>query len=70
LATKPEVQDKLRAEIVALLEKSPSPSYAEIEHMSYMNKFVKELLRLYSPGEYLPTHLSPSRPCIDPPNIN
>lgn len=47
LATKPEIQDRLRAEIVDTLKENPTPGYAEIERMPYMNNFVKEVIRVY-----------------------
>lgn len=46
----PEMQSRLRKEIShhALPE---SPSYAEIEGLSFLNNFTKEVLRFYPPGE-------------------
>ncbi|KAH8847789.1 hypothetical protein MCOR27_001908 [Pyricularia oryzae] len=50
LATNPRIQDRLRAEVEALLKESPCPSYSDIERMKYMHNFVREVLRLYSPA--------------------
>ncbi|KAL8377962.1 hypothetical protein RB595_008582 [Gaeumannomyces hyphopodioides] len=50
LATKPDIQDRLRAEIRTTLGETPTPGYAEIERMHYMDNFVKELIRVYSPA--------------------
>ncbi|TLD30520.1 hypothetical protein PspLS_02442 [Pyricularia sp. CBS 133598] len=50
LATHPRIQDRLRAEVEALLKESPRPSYSDIERMKYMHNFVREVLRLYSPA--------------------
>lgn len=52
LATKPEIQDRLRAEIVDTLKENPTPGYAEIERMPYMNNFVKEVIRVYGTGVF------------------
>ncbi|KAK0702076.1 cytochrome P450 [Lasiosphaeria miniovina] len=52
LATKPGVQDKIRAEISAVLATSANaePDLAEIERLHYLNNFCREVLRLFSPG--------------------
>ncbi|KAI0140269.1 cytochrome P450 3A5 [Pestalotiopsis sp. NC0098] len=49
-ATQQDVQDTLRAEILELLAKSPHPSFAEIEKLTYLNWFIKESLRVYPPA--------------------
>ncbi len=38
-ATKPDVQDKLRAEIMELLARKPIPDYSDVECMKYMQNF-------------------------------
>lgn len=50
-ATQQDVQDTLRAEILELLAKSPHPSFAEIDKLTYLNWFIKESLRVYPPGK-------------------
>ncbi|KAI1633896.1 cytochrome P450 [Biscogniauxia mediterranea] len=50
MATKHSIQDALRAEIQQLLDKSPHPTHDEIAGLPYLNNFLHEILRLYSPG--------------------
>lgn len=50
LATRPEIQDKLRDDITSLTGKSPDPSFSEIDALSYLDNFVNEILRVYPPG--------------------
>ncbi|KAK3687736.1 cytochrome P450 3A5 [Podospora appendiculata] len=50
LSTHPEVQEKLRREILDLLETSPTPGYSEIESLRYLHNFCREVLRLYAPA--------------------
>lgn len=53
LATRSDVQDRLKEEIASLFKGKPQdwqPSYEEIEHLSYVNNFLREILRCYSPG--------------------
>lgn len=52
LATQPRVQDKLRAEIVGLLQSNQgaNPSWADIEKLHYVNNFCKEVLRMHCPA--------------------
>ncbi|KAI1149903.1 cytochrome P450 3A5 [Nemania diffusa] len=50
LSTRHEIQDQLRAEIRALLEISPKPTYEEITGLPYLHNFVREVLRVYSPS--------------------
>lgn len=55
LATFPHVQDKLQDEIRGMFEGKPAgwePEFADIEHLAYLNNFVREILRVYSPGEH------------------
>jgi len=47
----PKTQTRLRGEILAMLARTPTPGYAEIESSRYLNNFCKEVLRLYCPGE-------------------
>lgn len=48
MARRPDVQDKLRAEIGQL--NGELADYDDIKNMSYLGAFVKETLRLYPPG--------------------
>ncbi|KAK4161030.1 cytochrome P450 [Cladorrhinum sp. PSN259] len=55
MATKPAIQDKLRAEILTLFEASDPnnktpPTMAQIESLPYLDCFLKEILRVYSPS--------------------
>ncbi|KAH7369330.1 cytochrome P450 3A13 [Plectosphaerella cucumerina] len=57
LATFPDAQAKLFAEIASLYVGQPSdwePDFADIEALPYLNNFVRELLRVYSPALFLP----------------
>ncbi|KAK3339637.1 cytochrome P450 [Lasiosphaeria hispida] len=46
----PDVQQRLRSEILALLEEAPIPSYSEIERPKYLDSFCKEVLRVWCPA--------------------
>jgi cytochrome P450 len=58
----PDMQDRLRAEILGMLDETPEPGYTEIESLRYLNNFCREVLRAYCPGKGLcqPTSLRPS----------
>ncbi|KAI1113714.1 cytochrome P450 3A5 [Nemania sp. NC0429] len=58
LSTRHEIQDLLRAEIVAFLKSDPTPTYEEITGLPYLNNFVREVLRLYSPSIMSPRQAS------------
>ena len=64
LATHPEIQDKLRVEIVEFLEntKGKTPQWAEIESLRYLNNFCREVLRRYGPCEPNPPSIRPWGP--------
>lgn len=47
LATRQDVQDRLRAELGAA---PPDASFAELDRLPYLDGFVKESMRVYSPG--------------------
>ncbi len=51
LATKPDIQEKLREEIIGFLGASAKRDYNAIESLYYLNNFCRELLRLYCPGK-------------------
>lgn len=46
LATRPDIQDRLRAELASV---SPDASFAELDRLSYLECFAKECMRVYSP---------------------
>ncbi|KAI1305726.1 cytochrome P450 3A5 [Xylaria venustula] len=50
LATRHEIQERLRAEIVVFLERVSQPTYEEINGLPYIHNFVREVLRVYSPS--------------------
>ncbi|KAK2758885.1 cytochrome p450 [Colletotrichum kahawae] len=50
LAQHPEVQDKVRKEIVDLLEHTPNPSYMDLQNLPYLENVLEENLRLFAPG--------------------
>ncbi|KAF9873905.1 cytochrome P450 [Colletotrichum karsti] len=57
LATMPHVQERLKEEIGELCAGKPrdwDPSYEEVEHLTYVNNFLRETLRYYSPAIFLP----------------
>lgn len=51
LATRPEIQNKLRDEVVKALGTVGVPTYADIEKLHYMKNFLQEVARVYSPGK-------------------
>ncbi|OHE92555.1 cytochrome P450 [Colletotrichum orchidophilum] len=57
LATEAKVQERLKEEVLSLCagkSQDWNPDYEEIEHLVYVNNFLKEMLRFYSPGIFLP----------------
>ncbi|KAI1856084.1 uncharacterized protein JN550_013906 [Neoarthrinium moseri] len=50
LATNQEIQDHLYAEIRELRSNNPAQDYTTVDRLPYLHNFVRELLRLYSPG--------------------
>ncbi|KAI0122933.1 cytochrome P450 [Xylariales sp. AK1849] len=50
LATRHDVQDRLRAEARVLLKRSPKPDYDELSTLPFLNDFCREVLRIYSPS--------------------
>lgn len=49
-AQHPEVQDKARKEIIDLLERTPNPSYVDLQNLPYLDNVLEENLRLFAPG--------------------
>lgn len=58
LSTRHEIQGLLRAEVMTLLKYNPTPTYEEITGLPYLNNFVREVLRLYSPSLMSPRQTS------------
>ncbi|KAI1638104.1 cytochrome P450 [Biscogniauxia mediterranea] len=50
MATKPDVQDRLRQETEKLTTQNPHPSFADIDALPYLNNFLRETLRIYAPA--------------------
>ncbi|KAI0886959.1 cytochrome P450 [Annulohypoxylon maeteangense] len=50
LATRPDIQDRLRDEVVQNLGTFGIPTYNEIEKLSYLKDFLQEVLRVYTPA--------------------
>jgi cytochrome P450 len=51
LATHQDIQYKLREEMPGVIVKESSFTLADLDSFAHLNNFVKEPLRLYSPGE-------------------
>ncbi|KAF9878823.1 cytochrome P450 [Colletotrichum karsti] len=45
-----DIQDRLRADVLNLLERKPNPDFVDLESLPYLDKVLKESLRLYNPG--------------------
>ncbi|KAJ4250251.1 hypothetical protein NW762_012066 [Fusarium torreyae] len=50
LATRPDIQDKLRTEINHMLARAPHPTYNDINSCTYLENVIKEALRIYAPS--------------------
>ncbi|KAF6822288.1 Cytochrome P450 709B2 [Colletotrichum musicola] len=50
LCIRPDIQDKLRAEVQGLLARKPNPDYADLEGLRYLDNFCKESLRFQASG--------------------
>ncbi len=51
LATRQDIQDRLRGEVLGALADNSHPDASTIENMRYLNNFIQECLRVYSPGQ-------------------
>jgi cytochrome P450 len=51
LACMPEVQERLRKEVIDAFQAKTELDVADVEGMNYMNNFIREVLRLYSPSK-------------------
>lgn len=54
MATKPYIQETLHEEIRTVTTNRANPAYSDIDRLSYLENFVKEVMRVYSPGEPFP----------------
>lgn len=50
----PEIQKRLREEIISAQQKQPEPSAATIDSIPYLNNVISESLRVYSPSLLAP----------------
>lgn len=50
MATKPSIQETLHEEISTVTTKTGDPAYSNINGLSYLNNFVKEVMRVFNPG--------------------
>lgn len=54
LAHNPDHQESLRSEINTLLAESSTPTFEELDRLPFMDNFLKEVLRVYCPLQYIP----------------
>lgn len=54
LAHNPDCQERLRSEITDLLAESPTPTFEQLDRLSFLDNFLKEVLRVYCPLQYIP----------------
>jgi cytochrome P450 len=52
LATRSDVQHKLSEEFRTLLDTDPDPGFTELNAQPYLNNFIREVLRFYSPSTF------------------
>ncbi|KAH8203480.1 hypothetical protein TruAng_002351 [Truncatella angustata] len=52
LATEPEIQKKIRGETISLRQDHMFLEYASVDSLPYLDNFVRELLRVYSPDRW------------------
>ncbi|KAI0117634.1 cytochrome P450 [Hypoxylon sp. NC0597] len=50
LATNHHIQQKLRDEISELAARKPNFTFSDVDSLTYLNNFIKEVLRLYAPS--------------------
>ncbi|KAK9413969.1 putative Cytochrome P450 3A5 [Seiridium unicorne] len=53
LAARPDIQERLRAEIQAFRYSNIALNYGSVDRLPYLNNFVRELLRVFSPAVVL-----------------
>ncbi|PHH80715.1 hypothetical protein CDD80_63 [Ophiocordyceps camponoti-rufipedis] len=49
MARNPQIQHRLRREIRCMLKDTPDPGFTEIDGLGYLDNFIKEVFRVYSP---------------------
>lgn len=49
MATRHDIQDRLRSEITQLVAGKPDVGFSEIDSLSYLDNFIRETLRIYAP---------------------
>ena len=54
MATKQDLQDKLRAEMFRELGDESEPTYSQIEALPFLDNFLRETLRVYASGKSIP----------------
>ncbi|KAH8173506.1 cytochrome p450 domain-containing protein [Sarocladium implicatum] len=54
LAHNPDSQDRLRNEITSLLAETSTPTFEELDRLPFLENFLKEVLRVYCPLQYIP----------------
>lgn len=54
LAHNPDCQERLRSEITDLLADSSSPNFEQLDRLPFLDNFLKEVLRVYCPLQYIP----------------
>ncbi|KAI1413024.1 cytochrome P450 [Hypoxylon sp. FL1857] len=50
LATNHDIQERLRDEIAELGARNPGFTFSDVDSLTYLNNFIKEVLRLYAPS--------------------
>jgi cytochrome P450 len=53
LVERQDIQAQLRAEIEELARQNPELSFSDIDNLTYLNNFIREVLRFYPPGQCL-----------------
>lgn len=51
MAEHQNIQQILRNEMLDLFRATPDPTYSQIDGLAYLENFIKETLRVYSPGK-------------------
>ena len=54
MATKQDLQDRLRAEMFRELGDESEPTYSQIEALPFLDNFLRETLRVYASGKSIP----------------
>jgi cytochrome P450 len=54
LAHHPQYQERLRDEVLGLVSTTTDPAFADIESLSFLDNFLREVLRVHCPVAYIP----------------